>query len=244
MPVRRAGRIGRHSHRRTCRLSAGALVAARCAVMFPSHSDDVAGVHLAGEAFSARRGERMGQPLRLHASMPRDPSIPRPSPAHAVLALVPGRFGPRFRVRGLRGNPALAGWLERNVPVSAGVHLTASPDSGIVRFDVRHAPNVPLHAELGATLERARGDYGLHGSPARAAPESDGRVRSQTPIRKGALPRPSESRRPRAAAAANAGIGPDSPSPFIVIQSLAFPDRFQVGDPATHFCGGLFEFCG
>jgi len=53
--------------------------------------------------------------------------------------------------------------------VSAGVHLTASPDSGIVRFDVRHAPNVPLHAELGATLERARGDYGLHGSPARAA---------------------------------------------------------------------------
>jgi P-type Ca2+ transporter type 2C len=151
----------------------------------------------------------MGHPLRLHASMPRDPSIPRPSPSHAVLALVPGRFGPRFRVRGLRGNPALAGWLERSVRAPAGVRLSASPASGIVRFDVRHARDALPHADLGATLERARSAFGLHRSPARAAPESGTRLRSEAPVRKGASARTEGSRRPQATA--GAGIRPDSP---------------------------------
>ncbi|HQR75802.1 MAG TPA: hypothetical protein PLR35_05195, partial [Burkholderiaceae bacterium] len=69
-------------------------------------------------------------------------------------------------MRGLRGNPALADWLQNAGEVPPGARLLASADSGIVRVDDRRARNSdpPPWAEA---LERALGDYGLRSEPRR-----------------------------------------------------------------------------
>jgi Ca2+-transporting ATPase len=76
--------------------------------------------------------------LQSYLIMPRDAPLSA-SPLPSVVALTPGPLGPRFRVRGLRGNDALASWLESRVAAPAGARCVASAGSGIVRADARRA---------------------------------------------------------------------------------------------------------
>ncbi len=97
--------------------------------------------------------------------MPRDPSLSGVPPA-LVVKLPPGALGPRWRVRGLRDNEALAAWLEAHVG-GADVRVIASAASGIVRIDARRARAArDWDAELaravaafdGVALSRRRGN--------------------------------------------------------------------------------------
>ncbi|HQR54439.1 MAG TPA: cation-transporting P-type ATPase [Burkholderiaceae bacterium] len=109
-------------------------------------------------------------------------------------------------MRGLRGNPALADWLQNAGEVPPGARLLASADSGIVRVDDRRARNSdpPPWAEA---LERALGDYGLRSEPRRPraarraikrAPDIDAPAHSGRSIepRKAAAP-PAETQKAR-----------------------------------------------
>ncbi len=66
--------------------------------------------------------------------MPRDAAAP--TDGQLLLRLSPGPLGPRFRVRGLRGNQALADWLCAHTPLPRGARLLAGAETGVVRFDL------------------------------------------------------------------------------------------------------------
>lgn len=78
-----------------------------------------------------------------------------------LLRLPPGPRGPRYRVRGLRGNDALADWLERHARLPAGARLLASADTGIARIDLRSSVAGP-HADFEPALRAALERFDLH----------------------------------------------------------------------------------
>jgi len=92
--------------------------------------------------------------------MPRDSQSGSDSPA-LLMRLPPGPLGPRWRVRGLRGNPAFADWLQTHVGVPY-VRVLASAGSGIVRVDVRHARQA---FDWEAELLRAIAKFGAANRP-------------------------------------------------------------------------------
>jgi Ca2+-transporting ATPase len=83
-----------------------------------------------------------------------------PAPHPSVFEIAPGPLGPRFRVRGLRNNPALAAWLSERLNASSAMLAIASADSGTVRFDLRRARDADV-AHLARTIERALDSFGL-----------------------------------------------------------------------------------
>lgn len=135
--------------------------------------------------------------------MPRDTPF-RPAPLAVVVRLSPGPLGPRWRVRGLRDNPALAAWLEAQVG-GADVRVIASPASGIVRIDVR---GVRSARDWGAELARAVAAFGAVAPPSRPHRSA---VRRPRPISPGAQerPRPARTARRRAVPAENGATRPD-----------------------------------
>jgi Ca2+-transporting ATPase len=110
--------------------------------------------------------------------MPRDsPSAP---PASRVVALAPGPLGPRFRVRGLRGNGSLAEWLDTTTALPAGVIARASAATGIVRLDARAVGGHDVDArQLVLALNRGLDAFGA--PPPRATVRS---ARASVPARR------------------------------------------------------------
>ncbi len=110
-----------------------------------------------------------GRRRRSHYSesvMPRDATAPA-EPRPQVTALTPGPLGPRFRVRGLLGNDALAAWLEQ--AASDDARVTASPTTGIVRVCARAAAPTD---DWRAVLERRVEAFGLLPAAAPASPRA------------------------------------------------------------------------
>ncbi len=87
--------------------------------------------------------------------MPRDTPFGSAPPA-VVVRLPPGPLGPRWRVRGLRGNRALAAWLQHQV-ADAEVRVFASAASGIVRIDARRVRSA---RDWGAALAQSVAAFG------------------------------------------------------------------------------------
>jgi len=102
--------------------------------------------------------------------MPRDAAAP--IDGQPLLPLSPGPLGPRFRVRGLRGNPALAAWLGAHTPLPRGARLLAGAATGIVRLDLsRCAGADPRQFE--PVLAAALDAYGVRvATPASARPRA------------------------------------------------------------------------
>jgi Ca2+-transporting ATPase len=92
--------------------------------------------------------------------MPRDTPFRSVRPA-VVVGLPPGPLGPRWRVRGLRDNPALAAWLQARVE-DADVRVIASAASGIVRIDARRTRSA---RDWGAELAQAVAAFGAVALP-------------------------------------------------------------------------------
>jgi Ca2+-transporting ATPase len=122
--------------------------------------------------------------------MPRDTSNPAPS-IPTVVSLTAGSRGPRFRVRHLRGNPALARWLETETQVARGARVQASAHSGVVRIYLARSESAAAAAyPWTRELSRALQTFDVHdvhdgsrsGSrahAARAAGDHSGRYRAE-----------------------------------------------------------------
>jgi P-type Ca2+ transporter type 2C len=82
----------------------------------------------------------------------------------SVVAMAPGPLGPRFRVRGLRRNPALAAWLSDRMAIPEGARVMVSERSGTVRFDLRRVRDVNP-AALSRAVADALDAFGLYAPP-------------------------------------------------------------------------------